>query len=56
MFEKINNTMLYIKQQLDDMNEKFDTVAMKLNTHNNDIGRIKYCIYEITCLHCKKNS
>ncbi|CAF4624446.1 unnamed protein product, partial [Rotaria sp. Silwood2] len=50
MFEKINNTMLYIKQQQDDLNEKFNTIVMKLNTHNNDIGRIKYCIYEIIYL------
>ncbi|CAF1460946.1 unnamed protein product [Rotaria sordida] len=56
MFEKINNTMLYIKQQQDDLNEKFDTIAMKLNTRNNDIGRIKYCIYEIICLLVKEIS
>ncbi|CAF1457482.1 unnamed protein product [Rotaria sp. Silwood1] len=48
--------MLYIQQQQDDLNEKFDTIAMKLNTHNNDIGRIKYCIYEIICLLVKEIS
>ncbi|CAF5050702.1 unnamed protein product, partial [Rotaria sp. Silwood1] len=56
MFEKINDTMLYIKQQQDDINEKFDAIAMKLNTHNNNIGRIKYCIYEIINLLVKEIS
>jgi hypothetical protein len=49
MFEKINNTMLHIKQQQDELNGKFDTLERKLNYHNNDIKQINYCIYDILC-------
>ena len=49
MFEKINNTMLQIKQQQDELNGKFDVFEMKLNHHNNDIKQINYCIHDILC-------
>ncbi|CAF4200463.1 unnamed protein product, partial [Adineta steineri] len=49
MFEKINNTMLIIKQQQDDLKNKFDVIDMKFKSYNNDIIQMKYCIYEILC-------
>ncbi|CAF0803814.1 unnamed protein product [Adineta steineri] len=49
MFEKINNTMLLIKQQQDDLKNKFDSIDMKFKSYNNDIIQMKYCIYEILC-------
>ena len=49
MFEKINNTMLHIKQQQDDLNGKFDALETKFNYHSNNIKQLNFCIYEIIC-------
>ncbi|CAF2065349.1 unnamed protein product [Rotaria magnacalcarata] len=46
---KIHDTMLHIKQQQDELNERFNTFDMKLNHYNNEISSIKCCINEILC-------
>ncbi|CAF3210753.1 unnamed protein product [Rotaria sp. Silwood2] len=49
MLEKINNTMLYIKDQQDELKSKFDAFDMKLNHYNQDINQMKFCINDILC-------
>lgn len=49
MFEKLNNTMLLLKEQQNELNEKLDIINATLKYHHNDFNQIKHCITEIIC-------
>jgi hypothetical protein len=49
ILNKIHVTMLHIKHQQDELNERFNIFDLKLNHYNNDISNIKCCINEILC-------
>lgn len=49
ILEKINNTMLCIKDQQDKLNSKFNSFERKLNCYVNDVNQLKSCINDIIC-------